>query len=259
MIQSYSLPVTGPDTSQTFPDDKTTTPPPPPPQFPRHRPQNNQTSGLSEKDRQTVGASSRATDSLRQMHASLQAELERSEYAQQTMRESSMAFAQLSDSYGSLETMLSRSRDLLGTLLRSQKSDTWYLTTSVYMLMVVGAWLVFRRLLYGPVWWLVWLPLRVLFGVGVKVGDKALQGRVGESGRVDRGVGEGGEVSVDGLPKEDLPTAKVGQEGESSDGVDPDSMVDKVGKIIDEVGEAGAKDGRPGEQVAEEARSKDEL
>ncbi|KAL6869764.1 Protein transport protein sec20 [Amphichorda felina] len=271
MIQSYSLPASpslaGSD--KTGPESASSALPPPAQLLQRHRPQhqnnnNNQTSSsLSEKDRQAVGASSRVTDSLRQMHTSLQAELERSEYANQTMRESTAAFAQLGESYGSLETMLTKSRDLLGTLLRSQKSDTWYLTTSLYMLMVVGGWLVFRRLLYGPMWWLVWLPLRILFGVGSRVGDAALQGRgqAGESGRVDGTLGSDGKVPVEGLPKEDLPTAKVGQQDpRPSDEGDLDSMVDKVGEIIDDAVEAGPEgNGRSGGETAEEERPKDEL
>jgi protein transport protein SEC20 len=198
-----------------------------------------ETSSLSEKDRQTVGASSRATESLRQMHASLQSELERSEYANQTMKESSAAFGQLHESYSSLETMLSSSKDLLGTLMKSQKSDTWYLTTSFYMLVIVGAWLVFRRLIYGPVWWLVWLPLRMIFGVGSKVGHVALQGRggAGESGSAD--IPRVEQVPVDGLPDKDLPTVQVGDDtAKKPVDEDLDSVTDKVGRIIDKVQEA---------------------
>lgn len=207
-----------------------------------------QTSSLSEKDRQTVGASSRATDSLRQMHASLQSELERSEYANQTMKESSATFGQLHESYSSLETTLSRSRDLLGTLMKSQKSDTWYLTTAFYMLAIVGCWLAFRRLLYGPMWWLVWLPLRVVFGVGSKAGKAVLSGRgeVGESGRADvHGVEEG--ATVDGLPSKDLPTAQVGQDSGEKSNTDADSMIDNVGQIIDKVHEADELGSLPNE------------
>lgn len=269
MVQSYSLPVSEVGTPDQA-DDKV----PPLPQIPRHNLYNksaqHQTSSLSEKDRQAVGASSRVTDSLRQMHASLQAELERSEYANQTMKESSAAFQQLHESYSSLEVMLTSSRDLLGTLLRSQKSDTWYLTTTFYMLLTVGAWLLFRRLLYGPMWWLVWLPLRMLLGVGSKVGNAALQGREesGESARVEVG-GTDGKVPIEGMPGKDLPTAQVGQEGNPPDG-DPDSMVDRVGKVVDAVNEADElgsipKDGEEGSgarearQGVEEERPRDEL
>lgn len=134
--------------------------------------------------------------------------------------------------------MLASSRDLLGTLLRSQKSDTWYLQTSMYMLMVTGAWLLFRRLLYGPMWWLVWLPLRVLFGVGSKAGSAVMQRGAGESGKVG-GVGEDGKVSVEGLPKEDLPTVQVGGKMDSGSKDDSDSMIEKVAKVVEEAGELG--------------------
>lgn len=100
------------------------------------------------------------------------------------------------------------------------------------MLATVAGWLVFRRLVYGPAWWLVWLPLRVIFGVGKGVGSAVVKGREDvEEGRVEVGGNE--KVAVEGLPKKDIPTAKVGGEEEGSK-VDPDSMVEKVGKVVDE-------------------------
>lgn len=210
---------------------------------------------LTEKDRQTVGASSRVTDSLRQMHASLQSELERSEYANQTMRESTAAFQQLHESYSSLETMLTSSRDLLGTLLRSQKSDTWYLTTALYMLLTVGAWLVFRRLLYGPLWWLVWLPLRILFGVGAKTGSAVVGSRDQQSPSGDV-VGEpGSKTIVDGLPdQKDLPTAKVGGDEEQEK---VDKLMDHVAEVVKEQGVEEQQ--QQEQQPVEDTRPRDEL
>jgi len=61
-----------------------------------------------------------------------------------------------------LDTLLSSSRNLLGSLLRSQKSDTWYLETAFWILVSTIIWLLFRRLLYGPLWWFVWFPLRLV-------------------------------------------------------------------------------------------------
>jgi protein transport protein SEC20 len=232
MVQSYSMPPSE-ATSPNPADDKTGQPP----QYflpTRHTQRSAQTSSLTEQDRQTVGASSRVTESLRQMHASLQDELERSEYANRTMKESAEAFQRLNESYMSLDVMLSSSRDLLGTLLRSQKSDTWYLTTTFYMLLVVGAWLVFRRLIYGPMWWLVWLPLRMIFGVGTKVGNAALQGRGVEQERADL-PGSEAKAPVEGLPTDDLPTAQVGQETGAGD---TESILDEVEKIVEAAREA---------------------
>ncbi|KAJ6446044.1 Sec20 domain-containingprotein [Purpureocillium lavendulum] len=212
-----------------------------------HHHQQHQKSSLSEQDQQTVGASSNVTEALRRTHDLIAAELSRSEFAHQTLEESSAALRQLGESYASLEGMLARSRDLLGALLRSQKSDTWYLQTSLYMLLVTGAWLVFRRLLYGPAWWLVWLPLRVLFGVGSRAGGAVLRAGgpgAGESGGVHQAGRDGREAPpVEGLPDEDLPTVKVGRDDaqagkQDGKGADPDSMVDQVGKIIDAANEA---------------------
>lgn len=234
-------------------------------------------SSLSEEDRQTVGASSNVTNALRRTHALIASELTKSEFARQTLTESSAALKKLDESYTSLDGMLASSRDLLGTLLKSQKSDTWYLQTALYMLMVTGAWLVFRRILYGPLWWLVWLPLRIVFGVGSKAGSAVMSStrEPGQSGKA--GVVIDGEIKVDGLPDESLPTAKVGWEPkvaqEERDGND-ESMVDKVGKIVDAVKEADELGAIPGdaedglddlqgsesaEVVVEDSRPRDEL
>ncbi|KAK2593914.1 Protein transport protein sec20 [Conoideocrella luteorostrata] len=235
IIQSYSVPVSEPSIQA-----REVEPAPAPAhtyRSQRHSHQIQQQSSLSEEEQKTVGASNNVTNALRRTHDLIAAELFRSEYAHQTLTESSAALKQLNDSYSSLDTMLTSSRNLLGTLLRSQKSDTWYLQTALYMLIVTGVWLMFRRLLYGPMWWLVWLPLRILFGVGTKAGSAVMQRSVpGGSEKVGVGVGKDGKVSVDGLPNADLPTAQVGQKETSE--WDPDSMVEKVGKIVDAAKEA---------------------
>ncbi|PWY70372.1 syntaxin [Aspergillus sclerotioniger CBS 115572] len=110
-----------------------------------------------------VNASNDVTAALRRTHQLMQAELSRSQFAQETLEQSTAAISSLSESYTDLDTLISSSRNLIGSLLRSQKSDTWYLETAFYILIGTIAWLVFRRILYGPMWWLVWLPLR-LFG-----------------------------------------------------------------------------------------------
>ncbi|KAL7946355.1 hypothetical protein V8C42DRAFT_320350 [Trichoderma barbatum] len=230
-------------------------------------------SSISEEDRQTVGASSNVTNALRRTHALIAAELTKSEFAKQTLTESSAALRKLDESYTSLDGMLASSRDLLGTLLKSQKSDTWYLQTALYMLMVTAAWLVFRRLLYGPMWWLVWLPLRIMFGVGTKAGSAVLHSRGPEqSGKA--GVVIDGEIRVEGLPDESLPTAVVGRESKVVKEGDDETLVEKVGKIVDAVHEADELGSIPGELeddhgeeeqgetaevVVEDSRSRDEL
>ncbi|KAF4975896.1 hypothetical protein FZEAL_7369 [Fusarium zealandicum] len=207
----------------------------------------NQQSSLTEEDQQTVGASANVTNALRRTHDLIQAELARSEFAHQTLTESSAALKQLNESYGSLDTMLASSRDLLGTLLRSQKSDTWYLQTAFYMLLTTLGWLVFRRLLYGPMWWLLWLPLRLVFGVGSTAGSAVMHarsgvGRADEAGQVSQGV------PVEGLPDEDLPTAKVGVEMEAE-------VLDEVDRIVNVVREADELGNLPEGEGADSARN----
>ena len=105
-----------------------------------------------------VNASSDVTAALRRTHNLMTAELERSRFAHETLENSTKDLATLSESYNNLDTLLSSSRSLVSSLIRSQKSDTWYLESAFYILAITIAWLVFRRLVYGPGWWLLYLP-----------------------------------------------------------------------------------------------------
>lgn len=112
-----------------------------------------------------LSATSNITSSLRRTHALLTSELSRSQFAQETFDSSNAALEELNSRYSNLDDLLAKSRGLLGSLLRSQKSDTWYLETALYLLAGTIAWLVFRRLLYGPLWWFVWFPTRLFFRI----------------------------------------------------------------------------------------------
>lgn len=118
-----------------------------------------------------ISASNDVTESMRRTHDLMAAELSKSDFAHNTLKESTAALSQLSENYSSLGTMLSSSRALLGTLLKSQKTDTWYLQSAFYLLIVTIGWLIFRRLLWGPTWWLVWLPLKLIFKSAVGVSN----------------------------------------------------------------------------------------
>jgi protein transport protein SEC20 len=214
------------------------------------------------KEEKEVNASTDVTLALRRTHDMMTAELSRSQFAHDTLKESTAALAQLSETYSTLDTMLSRSRNLLGTLLTSQKSDTWYLETAFYILLATIAWLVWRRLLYGPTWWILWfLPrmfFRGCFGIltfmGVIGGQKtdvgvssvaggetvvhssgtrgpkvAMAGQKAPSIQVGGG-GKGGPVKATGTPQ--------GNPHEASG----DSVSEKVSKIIDESGDAPIED-----------------
>ncbi|KAH6659907.1 hypothetical protein BKA67DRAFT_530032 [Truncatella angustata] len=185
------------------------------------------------KDEQAVASSSDVTLALRRTHDMMAAELSRSDFARKTLQESTAALAQLGESYSSLDTMLASSRDLLGTLMRSQKSDTWYLQTSFYMLVLTNCWLIFRRLLYGPLWWLVWLPLRLVFRGAVTVTSLGRHG--GQEALVVPPDGKPVEPSMN---NEGVPTIQAGQPQETTEMiVDPgndESMVEEIGRMIDE-------------------------
>ncbi|KAG6056721.1 hypothetical protein E4U17_001998 [Claviceps sp. LM77 group G4] len=256
LIQSYLLPVPSePDSpgSKVTPEEASSPTLRSPKRLHHTHAYHHNQSSLSAEDQQTVGASNNVTSALRRTHDLIAAELFRSEYAHQTLTESSAALRELDESYSSLDSMLASSRDLLGTLLRSQKSDTWYLQTALYMLLATGAWLLFRRILYGPMWWLVWLPLQVLFGVGTRAGSAVMmhhRSAPGESATASAGA-DGGSVSVDGLPDEDLVTAQVGSASPSRrDGV-ADVVTDQIAQVVDAVREADEL-GNVGEKDADE-------
>ncbi|KAJ6157714.1 hypothetical protein N7470_005306 [Penicillium chermesinum] len=97
------------------------------------------------QDDLVLNASSDVTAALRRTHQLLQAEVSRSKFAQETLEQSTAAISSLSESYSSLDTLLASSRSLASSLLRSQKSDTWYLETAFYILLGTIAWLVFRN------------------------------------------------------------------------------------------------------------------
>lgn len=184
-----------------------------------------------------VAASSDLTGSLHRARQLVQDELARSMTLHEALGTSTSQLRQLGSTYGRMEDLLTSSRDLLGVLLKSTKSDTWYLETTFYMLAATLAWLVFRRWLYGPAWWLVWLPLRLVFrtgstAVGIVGGTGGGSGatmevvdwRSGKTVAVDMGSDQGAVV----------PTAQVGGEDQKVvQGGDADSMVEMVGRIID--------------------------
>ncbi|KAL2865792.1 uncharacterized protein BJX67DRAFT_372948 [Aspergillus lucknowensis] len=188
-------------------------------------------------------ASKDVTAALRRTHQLMQAELSRSQFAQQTLEQSSAALSTLSESYTGLDTLLSSSRNLVGSLLRSQKSDTWYLETAFYVLVGTISWLIFRRLLYGPLWWLVWMPfklaLRSIFGVTAAVG---ITGKAVESSMATAIP----DTSVQGTPAlNHVPEAGV--RGVGGDGIpnqahsgvsaDRDWIIDKIGEIVEDSGD----------------------
>jgi hypothetical protein len=105
------------------------------------------------------------TQALRRVHNQLEGELSQSQFAQQTLNESQEALKSLAESYTGTTDLLKTSRGLVGQLVRSNKSDSWYLTSAWYLLVVTIGWLFFRRLLYGPMLLFIWYPIRLMWWV----------------------------------------------------------------------------------------------
>ncbi|CZS94640.1 related to protein transport membrane glycoprotein Sec20 [Rhynchosporium graminicola] len=236
------------------------------------------------KDEKTVNASSDVTMALRRTHDMMAAELARSKFAHETLNESTAALAQLSETYSTLDTLLSSSKNLLGTLLRSQKSDTWYLETAFYILVTTIGWLVWRRLLYGPTWWLVWFPMKIfirswmgvftflgLFGgdpekEAASVSVSPLMSSMVSQATVIHSSGTRGSRATGGPPNSQHVQAGgggedafVGHHQGSVSASSEESMSEQVGKIVDEIQnhegaeEAPAENPQEEEPVSEEA------
>ncbi|ORY08201.1 Sec20-domain-containing protein [Clohesyomyces aquaticus] len=116
-------------------------------------------------DELIVGAASDVTAGLRRTHQLMQQELSRSKFAQETLQQSTAALADLGEKYTDLNSLLANSKTLVNTLLKSTKSDTWYLETAFYILCATIIWLIFRRWLYGPLWWFVWVPIKFTYKI----------------------------------------------------------------------------------------------
>jgi protein transport protein SEC20 len=110
-----------------------------------------------------LGASADLTSSLRRTHALLTDEVSRSRFAHETLEESNAALKELNERYNSLDDLLGKSKSLLKVLVKSQKSDTWYLQTALYILIATICWLIFRKIIYGPAWWVVFFTIRLPF------------------------------------------------------------------------------------------------
>jgi Sec20 len=194
-------------------------------------------------------ASEDVTRALRRTHALLQSNLSQSQFAQQTLDESQDALKGLAESYGGTTDLLKNSRGLVGQLVRSNKSDTWYLQTAFYMLAITIAWLFFRRLLYGPLWWLVWQPLKLLWwftfmalggmGFGGEKGVEAISNARAMSTSAGTSMMSGSGVNSRGVPTNppgvhrsvQLPAKGGGWAGGPP--AQAPTMVGKVGRMMD--------------------------
>lgn len=223
----------------------------------RHKP----TKSTTSKDSQVLNASTDVTEALRRTHNLITTEISKSAFARQTLAESTEALKELNKNYEGIDSLLAKSKTLVGTLLKSQKSDTWYLQTAFYILLCTLVWLIFRRFLYGPLWWVVWLPVRSIFRTGKMVSEG-----VGGRGHVQESASGGARMEILGGEGEGYRVVGVGQEGavptviggvvktekekkgKGNEG-EEESLVDKVGRIIEDnlMKDGGVDDDEDGE------------
>ncbi|KAL2154778.1 hypothetical protein VTH82DRAFT_3454 [Thermothelomyces myriococcoides] len=286
---SSSSITTNPPDSQLQPGPTTSapqSPPQPPLSFEEARnqlltPRNRRRQQQQQKSRSTggdggadaaVAASDDITQALRRTHALIAGELAKSAFAARTLAESTAALAELQRSYEGLDGLLARSRDLVGALVSAHKSDTWYLQAALRILLATLAWLLFRRLLYGPLWWLLWLPLRT----GWRVTSKGV-GYLASDGGVGVGISSSSSSSIISISS---PTIALGEEGtvptvsiglgetkeerktEGEEG-EEESMVDQVGRMVEDTlnrkDEMEEKEEREGEGEAVNRTTTDDL
>lgn len=107
-----------------------------------------------------LNASSDVTAALRRTHHLMTSELQRSQFAHETLQRSTAALQSLNESYSNIDTLLSSSKSLVSSLVSSTKSDTWYLETAFWILIYTLVWLIFRRIFYGPIRYLAYLPTK---------------------------------------------------------------------------------------------------
>jgi protein transport protein SEC20 len=175
----------------------------------------------------------------------MQSELSRSTFAQETLEQSNAALADLGEKYTDLNSLLANSKNLVSTLLKSQKSDTWYLETTLYILITTVIWLIFRRWLYGPITWFIWWPLKlvfkVLFAVVPSVGAASSQSSVAtqqtpSTSLIVKPSATGGIPKRPVSPDGQAPYVRVGGGGKgyNPDPSRPGSLSQQVGQMAEQ-------------------------
>lgn len=185
------------------------------------------------QDELNQNAAQDVTRALKRTHALMQSNIEQSQFAQQILVESDEQLKALGDQYLGTTEILQKSRGLVKTLVTSQKSDTWYLQTSVTILLVTIAWLVFRRLLYGPLWWFVYMPLSWTWWLA-KLPFHGAGTNSAVSQNITASLGSKSGITISsGVPKVHEENAGF-QDG---DGPPSPEMVEKVKQMINEANE----------------------
>ena len=205
------------------------------------------------EDELLLSASSDVTSALRRTHALLSGELQKSQFAHETLQRSTAALQSLNESYNTLDTLLASSKSLVSTLVSSQKSDTWYLETAFWILVYTIAWLVFRRIFYGPIRYLVFLPTKWMLNIflsliNVVVGVFAASSDSSSPAPFDTNLGSSSSSIAEkpkatrgahrlnpNMPRPSIPSGAGGSGAKTGPG--DESLADKVGRMAEETRE----------------------
>lgn len=202
----------------------------------------------------------------------MQAEVQRSQFAHETLQQSTKQLESLSETYLDLDSLLSSSKSLVRTLIHSNKSDTWYLETAFWLLVVTISWLFFRRVLYGPTWWLVYLPIKLFwrFSLSLLALLSTAFGALGATKQsaalsyASESISTSLKIqpsATGGIPtfEADMPAPSVGvggvgksgnpQRPDREDGSDGKSFLDKVGKMAEQSRDGKGQPAQPAQEA----------
>ncbi|KAK9451461.1 Sec20-domain-containing protein [Limtongia smithiae] len=122
----------------------------------------------------TLHAAEDATASLRRTHQLLEAEIARSAISLDVLEESNTSLRKLTTQYTAFDAVLGTSRRVIAVLEQADKWDRIYMLAAIGLLLLVLAWIVWRRILKGPVRLVIWTAVK---------GGRAVTWAVSGSGR----------------------------------------------------------------------------
>lgn len=170
-------------------------------------------------------------------------ELQRSRFAQETLERGTAQLKQLDEQYTSLDSLLANSKSLVSTLITSQKSDTWYLETAFWILVITVGWLFFRKLLYGPLWLFVIWPVKLGFKfLLVLLSAAGLTAKTSEVASSSSSFVQGGRHSLSSNPS--IAAAMASNQGQidkdtieeqrQQDGNAEGNLTEQIGQMVEE-------------------------
>ena len=143
----------------------------------------------SSNDATLLTAASDVTIALKRTHALLEQELEKSTISLESLNNSTQTLRQLENRYGAFDVLLRGSKKLIIELERADKWDRWMIYGGLAMFGLTCLWIVYRRLLRGPLGLLFWVVTKAV-GAGTVVSRKGEARVVGSAERGEVKVGK---------------------------------------------------------------------